>query len=142
MPHAQLWTKILHVVFVIAWMASVFYLPRLLVNLAETRDQSEVQQRLLLMCRRLYRFGHIMFGIAVILGTVLWLQFGIGGGWLHVKLVLVLLLLAYYIGCGWLFKRLAQAGRALPSSRTLRWINELPVFVLVAIVWLVLAKPF
>lgn len=138
---AYLWTKTFHLVFVIAWMATVFYLPRILVNLAEAGDEPKVRERLLLMGRRLYRFGHNMFGLAMILGLVLWLYFGMSGGWLHAKLLLVVLLLAYYIVSGrWL--KGVEAGRALPSSKALRWFNEIPVLVLVAIVYLVLAKPF
>jgi protoporphyrinogen IX oxidase len=138
---AYLWIKTAHLVFVMAWMGGVFYLPRILVNLAEAGDEPAVRARLLLMGRRLYRFGHIMFGLAVILGLVLWLHFGMSGGWLHAKLALVALMLAHYIVAGrWL--KGVDAGRALPSSRALRWFNELPVLLLVAIVFLVLAKPF
>ena len=138
---AYLWTKTFHLLFVIAWMATVFYLPRILVNLAETRGQPEVQARLALMGRRLYGFGHNMFGIAVILGGVLWLYFGMSGGWLHAKLVLVAALLAYFIVAGrWLKK--AAAGGDLPSATTLRWFNELPLLFLIPLIYLVLAKPF
>lgn len=138
---AYLLTKTFHLVFVMAWMGGVFYLPRILVNLAEAGDDPAVRARLLLMGRRLYRFGHIMFGLAAVLGVILWLHFGIKGGWLHAKLTLVALMLAYYIVAGRWLKGVA-AGRALPSSKTLRWFNELPVLLLVAIVYLVLAKPF
>jgi protoporphyrinogen IX oxidase len=138
---AYLWIKTAHLVFVMAWMGGVFYLPRILVNLVEAGDEPAVRARLLLMGRRLYRFGHIMFGLAVVLGLVLWLHFGMSGGWLHAKLALVALMLAHYIVAGrWL--KGVDAGRALPSSRALRWFNELPVLLLVAIVFLVLAKPF
>ena len=138
---AYLWTKTFHLVFVIAWMAAVFYLPRILVNIAEAGEAPAVRERLVLMGRRLYRFGHVMFALAVVLGLVLWLHFGVAGAWLHAKLVLVVLLLAYFIVSGrWL--KGVDAGRALPSSRAMRWFNELPVLGLVAIVWLVLAKPF
>ncbi|MFC3551073.1 CopD family protein [Lysobacter cavernae] len=148
---AYLWTKTAHLVFVIAWMAAVFYLPRILVNLAEAGNEQAVRARLLLMGRRLYRFGHIMFGFAFVLGLVLWWGYKLvsgfptmvapGSGWLHAKLALVALLLAYYIVSGrWL--KGVEAGRALPSSKTLRWFNELPVLLLVAVVYLVLAKPF
>lgn len=138
---AYLWTKTAHLVFVMAWMGGVFYLPRILVNLAEAGDEPAVRARLLLMGRRLYRFGHIMFGLAAVLGLVLWLYFGMSGGWLHTKLVLVIAMLAHYIvGGRWL--KGVEAGRALPSSKALRWFNEIPVLVLVAIVYLVLAKPF
>lgn len=138
---AYLLTKTAHLVFVIAWMSTVFYLPRILVNLAEAGDEPTVRARLLLMGHKLYRFGHVMFGFALMLGLTLWLHFGIQGGWLHAKLALVALLLAYFVLAGRWLKGVGT-GRALPSSTTLRWFNELPVVVLVAIVWLVLAKPF
>jgi putative membrane protein len=141
MDNAYFWTKTAHVVFVMAWMASVFYLPRILVNLAEAGDAPDVRARLVLMGRRLYRFGHMMFGFAFVLGLVLWLHFGIAGAWLHAKLGLVVLMLVHFSIAGrWL--KGVDKGRALPSSRALRWFNELPVLLLVAIVYLVLAKPF
>ena len=148
---AYLWAKTLHIVFVIAWMAAVFYLPRILVNLAEAGAAQAVRARLVLMGRRLYRFGHVMFGLAVVSGLVLWLGYRVlpefptmvamGSGWLHAKLALVAVLLGYYIVAGrWL--KGVDAGRPLASSTALRWFNELPLVLLVAIVWLVLAKPF
>ncbi|AKC87409.1 CopD family protein [Pseudoxanthomonas suwonensis] len=146
-----LWVKSFHLLFVVAWMATVFYLPRILVNLAETAGQPEVQARLLLMGRRLYRFGHHMFGLAALLGVVLWLGYrvvdgfptmvGSPAGWLHAKLALVALMLAHYIVAGRWLKGVDQ-GRALPASRTLRLFNELPVLALLVVIWLVLAKPF
>ena len=133
---AYLWTKTAHLVFVFAWVAAGFYLPRLLVNLAEAGDEPAVRARLVLMGRRLYRFGHVMFGLAVAAGLALWFGFGIAGGWLHAKL-----LLAHFVVAGrWL--KGVDAGRALPSARALRLFNELPVLLLVGIVYLVLAKPF
>ncbi len=146
-----LWVKTFHLLFVIAWMAAAFYLPRILVNLAEAGAQAEVRARLVLMGRRLYRFGHTMFGLAALLGVVLWLGHrvvegfptlvGSPAGWLHAKLLLVALLLAHYIVAGRWLKGLDR-GRALPSSRALRVFNELPVLGLVLVIWLVLAKPF
>src|SRR4051794_11160068 len=94
MEHAYFLTKTLHVVFVIAWMSTVFYLPRILVNIVEAGADPAVRERLLLMGRRLYRFGHIMFGSALAFGLALWFGFHLDGGWLHAKLVLVLLMLA------------------------------------------------
>lgn len=150
------WTKTAHVVFVVAWMAAVFYLPRILVNLAEVGDgnapeQMAVRARLLLMGRRLYRFGHAMFGFALLFGLALWqgwrisprawpMMFG-DEGWLHAKLALVAVLLAYFIVSGRWLKGVEKA-RALPSATALRWFNELPVLLLVAVVYLALAKPF
>jgi len=138
---AYLWTKTFHLVFVIAWMASVFYLPRILINIVEAGDNADVRARLVLMGRRLYRFGHVMMAIAVVLGFVLWAHFGIAGGWLHAKLALVALVLVQFIVCGrWL--KGVEAGKRLPSALVLRVFNEVPVFALVGIVFLVLAKPF
>jgi putative membrane protein len=138
---AYLWTKTFHLVFVIAWMAAVFYLPRILVNLAEAGVEPAVRARLALMGRRLYRFGHSMFGIALILGLVLWLYFDIDGGWMHAKLTLVAGLLAHFIVAGRMLKR-AEGGGALRSATWLRWFNEVPVLLLIGVVYLVLAKPF
>ena len=138
---AYLLTKTAHLVFVMAWMGGVFYLPRILVNIAEAGDEPAVRARLILMGRRLYRFGHIMFGLAALFGLALWLHFKVSGGWLHAKLLLVALMFAFYIVAGrWL--KGVDAGKPLPSSKALRWFNELPVFLLVGIVYLVLAKPF
>ena len=95
--------------------------------------------------------GHSMFGFAVGLGLLLWLghrawpqsypDVVAGGAWMHAKLGLVALLLAYYIFCGRMLKR-AMAGAALPSATRLRWLNELPVLLVVVVIYLVLAKPF
>ena len=147
---AYLWIKSGHLLFVMAWVAAAFYLPRILINLVEAGDEPAVRARLVLMGRRLYRFGHVMFALALVAGLVLWLGYrvfegfptmvGSGSGWMHAKLTLVALLLAHYIvGGRWL--RRAEA-RALPSGRALRVFNEVPVFLLLAVIWLVLAKPF
>lgn len=150
--HAYLIAKTAHLFFVFAFVASAFYLPRILVNLAEAGgDAPAVRARLLLMGGRLYRFGHVMFGLSLLLGLLLWLGYRVfpgfptmvapGSGWLHAKLAAVALMLAHFIlGGRWL--KGAGAGRALPSAGTLRWFNELPIVLLVAIIWLVLAKPF
>jgi protoporphyrinogen IX oxidase len=143
--------KSLHLLFVIAWMATVFYLPRILVNLAETANEPAVQARLQLMGRRLYKFGHNMFGLAFVFGLTLWQGWRLfpatlpnvaaGMHWIDAKLTLVAVLLAYFIWCGRLFKHKATSG-TLPSSRALRWLNELPVLLLLAVIFLVIAKPF
>ena len=138
---AYFWTKTAHLVFVMAWMATVFYLPRILVNLAEAGDEPAVRARLVLMGRRLYRFGHIMFGFAVGLGLV------VVGRLRHRRRLAARQAGAGRADAGALHRRRALAERrggrrALPSSTTLRWFNELPVLLLVMIVYLVLAKPF
>jgi putative membrane protein len=145
------WVKSLHIVFVMAWVAAAFYLPRILINIVEDGGIAPVRDRLLLMGRRLYRFGHVMFGLAAVAGLVLWLGYrviadfptmvGSGTGWLHAKLLLVAVMFAMYIFDGRQLKAVARGG-ALPSSRALRIRNEVPVLILLVVVWLVLAKPF
>jgi protoporphyrinogen IX oxidase len=146
-----LWVKTFHLLFAIAWMSAVFYLPRILVNIAEAGADTAVRTRLHLMGRRLYRFGHILFGIALLLGLALWQGWrafpqalpNIVGSlhWIDAKLTLVIVLLGYFIWAGRALKR-SEAGGALPSSRALRWLNELPVIVLLGVLFLVIAKPF
>ncbi|MHA6204350.1 CopD family protein [Dyella soli] len=146
-----LWIKSFHLLFVMAWMATVFYLPRILVNIAEAGDEPAVRARLVLMGRRLYRFGHHMFGMAFLFGLTLWQGWRVFPAllpnvvasmhWIDAKLSLVALLLAYFIWAGRLLGRGGQ-GVAPPSSKTLRLINELPVLVLLGVIFLVIAKPF
>jgi len=143
--------KTLHLLFVMAWMATVLYLPRILVNLTETTHEPAVQARLQLMGRRLYTFGHMVLGIAFVFGVLLWqgwrafpaaLPNMVGSmHWMDAKLTLVLVLLIYFVWCGRLLKR-NVAGGALPSSRALRWINEIPTVLLLVVIYLVIAKPF
>lgn len=146
-----LWIKTFHLLFVIAWMSAVFYLPRILVNIAEAGEDAAVTARLYLMGRRLYRFGHNLFGLAFALGLTLWQGWRVFPGalpnvtasqhWIDAKLGLVALLLAHFVWMGRLLKR-GQQGRALPAARSLRMWNELPVLVLLGVLYLVLAKPF
>jgi putative membrane protein len=138
---AYFWVKSLHLLFVIAWLAAVFYLPRILLNINECADQPTVQQRLVLMGKRLYRFGHVMFGFALLFGMALWMHFKMVGPWLHVKLLLVALLFAYFIATGVMLKR-AAAGGKLMSNAKLRWYNELPILLALGAIYLVIAKPF
>src|SRR5690606_39494571 len=115
------WGKAVHIVLVMAWVAAAFYLPRILINIAEDGGNAAVRERLLLMGRRLYRFGHVMFGLAVVAGLVLWLGYrvipefptmvGSGTGWLHAKLLLVAVMFAMYIFEG------RQIGRASCRER-------------------------
>jgi putative membrane protein len=145
-----LWTKILHLFFVIAWMACVFYLPRILVNVALTTTQRDIQSHLFLMGRKLYRFGHIVFGLAFVFGVMLWLGHLVSpgffpnvtvGGWMHAKISCVFLLLAYYIVTGKQLKKI-EAGSLPKSVSFYRWFNEFPLLLLLPILYLVIAKPF
>lgn len=144
------WIKTFHLLFVIAWMATVFYLPRILVNIVEAGDEPAVVARLQLMGKRLYRFGHITFGFAFLAGLVLWQGWRLfpglpdvvaGQHWIDAKLTLVALLLVYFVWAGRALKRHAKGG-TLPAARTLRLLNELPVLLLLGVLFLVLDRPF
>jgi putative membrane protein len=138
----MLWLKSLHIVFVTSWFAGLFYLPRILVNLAMVDPSSAAERaRLLLMARKLYRFMGPLMALAVGLGLWLWLGWGIGGGWMHAKLALVVVLIAYHLACGRLLAGFAR-GENRRSHVWYRWFNELPVLLLLAIVLLVVFKPF
>jgi putative membrane protein len=140
-PALYPWAKVLHLFFIISWMAGIFYLPRILVHFVEGAAAGEDVRRLQVMARRLYHFTSMMAVLALVSGLVLWLGLGIGGGWLHAKLAFVALLIAYHISMRIYMKRMQNGGR-LPGATTLRWYNELPVFILLPILWLVVLKPF
>jgi len=138
----MLWLKALHIIFVTSWFAGLFYLPRILVNLAMVDPASVAERdRLLLMGRKLYRFMGPLMVLALGFGVWLWLGYGFGGGWLHAKLALVVVLLGYHHLCGALLKRF-ERGENRRSHVWYRWFNELPVLLLVATVLLVVLKPF
>ena len=140
----MLWIKALHVVFVISWFAGLFYLPRIFVNLA-MENETTTTERLLLMARKLYRFMTLLAVPAIVFGLWLYLGYGIGkgpgNGWMHAKLGVVVLLLGYHHACGSLLKKFEQ-GRNQRSHQWFRWFNEVPVVLLLAVVILVVVKPF
>jgi putative membrane protein len=136
----MLWIKAFHIVFIAAWFAGLFYLPRIFVNLAQETNGAATE-RLLGMARRLLRFTTMLAVPAVLLGLWLWLGYGFKGGWLHAKLLLVLLVIGYHHACGSLLKKF-EKGVNQRSHKWYRWFNEVPVLLLVAIVILVVVKPF
>ena len=136
----MLWVKAFHIIFVVSWFAGLFYLPRIFVNHAMATEPAEIA-RLKLMGFKLYRFVTPVAWLAVGFGLWLWLGYGITGGWLYVKLGLVLGLIAYHYYCGKLVKQFA-ADHNTRSHVFYRWFNEIPVLVLVAVVILVTVKPF
>jgi putative membrane protein len=134
--------KALHIVFVASWFAALFYLPRLFINLVQVAPHSHAErERLLLMARKLYRFAGLLMLPALLLGLALWLYWGVGGAWLHAKLVLVLAALAYHHACRTLLRGFETANNRR-SERWLRVFNESAVLLFTAIVLLVVVKPF
>lgn len=143
---SMLWVKAFHIVFVASWFAGLFYLPRIFVNLAMVEPGSNTErERLLLMARKLMRFTHMLMVPAVALGVWLWAGYGIGwgpgNGWMHAKLAAVLLVLGYHHACGVMLKRF-EAGLNRRGHVWYRWFNEAPVLLLIAVVCLVVVKPF
>lgn len=143
----MLWVKAFHIVFVASWFAGLFYLPRLLVNLAQVPpDSTAERQRLLDMSRRLYRFAWMLMVPALGLGSWLWLGYGIGlegpgNGWMHAKLSVVLLAVGYQHVCGRYLRRF-QNGQNTRSHVFFRYFNEVSVLMFATIVVLVVVKPF
>ncbi len=141
----MLWLKAFHIISVITWFAALFYLPRLFVYHAMCEDEAG-NARFKIMERKLYR------GIMTP-SAIMTLVFGLGllsqySGeaiasmhWLHAKLLLVVLLFAYHGYCGKLLRQFAE-DKNQRSHVFYRWFNELPVFILIAVVILVVVKPF
>jgi putative membrane protein len=137
----MLWVKWLHIVFMVTWFAGLFYLPRLFVYHALSDDAAS-RERFKTMERKLY-YGIMVPGalLTIVFGVWLWLGYGPWGAWIHAKLALVGVLIAYHLWCGKLLKDFAQE-RNTKSHVWFRWFNEFPVLILFAAVWLVLFKPF
>ena len=141
----MLWTKALHLIFMVTWFAGLFYLPRLFVYHAMSEDATSLE-RFKVMERKLY------FGIMTP-GGVLTLVFGIwtlllngwavyaSQGWMHAKLTLVGLLVVYHVYCGKLLLDFKH-DRNRHSHVWYRWFNEVPVLFLVAIIILAVVRPF
>lgn len=135
-----LWIKAFHIISVVTWFAGLFYLPRLYVYHAMADDALGIE-RFKVMERKLF-YG-IMTPSAVLaaaLGLWLWLAYDFSGTWLHIKLLLVVLLIAYHIYCGKLLRDFKQ-DRNRHGHVYYRWLNELPVLILIATVVLVVVKP-
>ncbi|HAD38006.1 MAG: protoporphyrinogen oxidase HemJ [Gammaproteobacteria bacterium] len=139
----MLWVKAFHIIFMVIWFAGLFYLPRLFVYHAMAQDTATAAQ-FKTMERKLY-FGIATPGgiLTILFGVWLWIGYGIGAGsgWLAAKLMLVIVLVIYHLWCGRMLKEF-QADRNTHSHVFYRWFNEFPVLVLIAVVLLVVFKPF
>lgn len=138
-----LWFKAFHVIFMVAWFAGIFYLPRLFVNHAETNSVDVIQQLKGMEKRLLYFITP--FGIlTVLLGLILIYTYGYAwfaaAKWLHIKLVLVILLLIYH---GYCFKLVSvfQRDENTRSGKFYRIFNEIPVLALFTVIILAYVKP-
>ena len=138
----MLWLKAFHVIAVVTWFSGLFYLPRLYVYHADAADSISIE-RFAIMERRLFALmtigavAGVGLGAAMLLAAPSYLTMG----WLRLKLVLVLLLIAYHGFCYRLMRDFA-ANRNVRSARWFRAFNEVPSLLLIAIVVLAVAKPF
>ncbi len=137
----MLWLKTFHILFVMSWMAGIFYLPRIFVHFVEGKEAGQDVDRLAIMARKLYGFMTIMMILTLLTGTGLWLGFGFSGGWLHVKLLFVGLMLAYHFWARAKMKEMQQ-GHLDHSGVYYRWANEIPLLLTIVILIMVVVKPF
>lgn len=136
--------KALHIIAVVCWFAGLFYLPRLFVYHVKAADNAHSDALLQVMEFKLYRYittpamvaTWLLGGAMIVLNPAL-----LSGGWLHAKLLLVVVLSGYHGSLGVLRKKFA-AGQNTRSEKFFRWYNEIPTLVLVAVVFLVVMKPF
>ncbi len=141
-----LFWKWLHIVAVISWMAGILYLYRLLIYHSERgRSQPSIHELLSLMERRLYRYITVpAMAVAVAAGlfmVALAPQIG-QTGWFGAKFILVLILILATLYAGKLHKAGSLDPSRLPRSKALRYLNEIPTILMLAIVALVVFKPF
>ena len=138
-----LWIKAFHIIAVIAWMAALLYLPRLMVYHAGSATGSEQSETFKIMERRLLRaiatpamLATWVLGLILATGLRFWLE-----PWLWIKLICVVGLTAVHV---WLARavRVFAADRNVKPARFYRVINEVPTVLLIAIVVLVVVKPF
>lgn len=141
---AILWFKALHIFFMVAWMAGMFYLPRLFVYHASTTS-TEVSEQFKIMERKLWWFVLPFAVLTLIFGLLLIHSYGMdwfrNSHWLHVKFALLILVYGYY---GYLFKLMKQFAKDQNTHghKFYRILNEAPVLIFLAIVVLAVLKPF
>jgi putative membrane protein len=137
-----LWFKAIHITFVVAYFAGLFYLPRLFVYHASTTD-AVGHDRFVIMERRLYGITHLAAGIAVLFGILMVVASPtlLRMHWLQVKLFLVALAILYQVWCKRLMVELRD-GRNTRSPKWFRVFNEVPALLLIGIAIMAVVKPF
>lgn len=139
-----MWLKAWHLIAMVTWFAGLFYLPRLFVYHAMSDDKIS-DERFKVMERKLY-YGITMPAGIVTLILGCWMLYdyawAIWGDslWLHIKIALILTLVAYHLYCGKLVKDF-KYNQNTKSHKWFRWFNEFPVLILIAIILLAVLKP-
>ena len=136
------WFKAFHIIFMVSWFAGLFYLPRLFVYHAMAKDAA-TREHLQIMERKLYKFVTPLMWLTVVFGIGLIVVHGAEWfelqTWLHIKLLLVGILIGYHFYCGKLLKDF-QDEKKVRKHVFYRWVNEIPVLFLFAIVILAVIK--
>ncbi len=139
------WIKAFHVIAVIAWMAGILYLPRLFVYHADAPVDSGRSEMLKVMERRLLRaiMNPAMIAVFLLGGLLLATPgaLGDGGFWWHAKLALVLLLAVIHMAMG-AWRKAFEEDRNTRPAKFFRMVNEVPTVLMIAIVILVMVRPF
>jgi protoporphyrinogen IX oxidase len=136
----MLWIKTFHILFVMAWVACVFTVPRILLQWKSAVDAKSDFAGIRILAIKFFRFGCVMAVLAMAFGIWLWLAYGFGGRWLHLKLTLVVLLLVHFLIAGSFIIRATKSGTFL-GGVALKFYNEAPLLFIIPIIYLVLAKP-
>ena len=137
------WTKAFHIIFVVCWFSCIFYLPRLFVNYA-IANSDDARQQLVVMQRKLFKFSIPFAVLTIITGAGMVTNFPsyyLKSGWFLLKIALVIGLVIYHGICGRMVRQFAE-GKNIRSHKFYRVFNELPVFILFAVVILVEVRPF
>ena len=141
----MLWVKSFHIIFMVTWFAGLFYLPRLFVYHAMADDAVSLE-RFKVMERKLF-YGIMTPGAVITIVLGVWLLWDYAweayshSGWLHAKLLLVALLVGYHVYCGKLLLDFKH-DRNRRGHVFYRWFNEVPVLILIAVIILVVVRPF
>lgn len=136
----MLWIKTFHILFVMAWVGCVFTVPRILLQWKHAVETKADIAGIRILAIKFFRFGCVMAVLSVGFGLWLWFGYGFGGRWLHIKLTLVLLLLAHFLVAGAFIVRATKQGTFL-GTIALKLYNEAPLLFIIPIIYLVLAKP-
>ncbi|MDQ1268136.1 MAG: protoporphyrinogen oxidase [Campylobacterota bacterium] len=137
------WILWFHIISLVSWFAALFYMPRLFVYHAENIDNEGFVKVVKIMEMKIYKYiGLPAMWATVLSGAYLAYEIGFGGnGWLHVKILLVLILMGYFFSLGY-FREKFLKDECKKSGKFFRVYNEVPTILLLAIVALVIIKPF
>ncbi len=138
-----LWIKAFHIIFMVAWFAGLFYIFRLFVYHVKHKSEANMAATYTIMEKKLlYMISHPAMGMTLLFG--IWMLILnpalLKQPWMHAKLGAVVLLMAYQFFAGITFRKFRK-GNYFLSEKACRLINEVPTFLLVAIVLLAILKP-